>query len=99
MIRAAAGAHFLIPIIENMDWGSLRQQRLIDEYPYVLLSDLDHGDTDSHQSQDVLSELDAQVEEEGEERSFSNPELCERYRAAPLAILRDTQLTTLTGFR
>ena len=101
VVRAAAGAHFLIPILENMDWGTLRQQNIIDDYPYVLLSDLDDGSKSEnlHKFEDVLNELETEVEAEGEENSYSNPMLCERYRAVPLTTIRASDLKSLTGFR
>ena len=101
VVRAAAGAHFLIPIIENMNWATLRQQNIIDEYPYVLLSDLDHGsNTDDLQKfENVLNELETEVDSEGEERSYNNPEICERYRGVPLTTIRASDLTSLAGFR
>ena len=101
VVRAAAGAHFLIPIIENMNWASLRQQNIIDEYPYVLLSDLDHESNtdDLEKFENVLNELETEVDSEGEERSYNNPEICERYRGVPLTTIRASDLTSLAGFR
>ena len=100
VVRASAGAHFLIPIIENMEWGTLKQQNIIDDYPYVLLSDLDDGSNTENPNtfKDVLNELETEFDAEGEERSYSNPELCERYRGVPLATIRASELTSLTGF-
>ena len=63
VVRGGAGAHFLVPIIEGVEWGALQRDNLIDPFPFVLLSDLVHeagaGSRDQEAQQAELSELDA----------------------------------------
>ena len=68
-----------------------------------LTSDLVHeagaGSRDQEAQQVELSELDAVCDAEGEEASYRNPELCDRYKSLPLATIQHGDLTQLPGFR
>ena len=103
VVRGGAGAHFLVPIIEGVEWGALQRDNLIDPFPFVLLSDLVHeagaGSQDQETQRAELSELDAVCDAEGEEASYRNPELCDRYKSLPLATIQHGDLTQLPGFR
>ena len=73
-----------------------------------LTSDLVHeagaGSQDQEAQRAELSELDAvscvtRRRGEGEEASYRNPELCNRYKSVPLATIQHGDLTQLPGFR
>ena len=68
-----------------------------------LTSDLVHeagaGSQDQETQRAELSELDAVCDAEGEEASYRNPELCDRYKSVPLATIQHGDLTQLPGFR
>ena len=73
-----------------------------------LTSDLVHeagaGSQDQEAQRAELSELDAvscvtRRRGEGEEASYRNPELCDRYKSLPLATIQHGDLTQLPGFR
>ena len=68
-----------------------------------LTSDLVHeagaGSRDQEAQRAELSELDAVCDAEGEEASYRNPELCDRYKSLPLATIQHGDLTQLPGFQ
>jgi len=104
VVRAAAGAHFLIKIVENVTWQSLQSDGLIDKYPKVLLSDLVHdneavGQDDVREKQRALEELEQQCEEEGETNCYNNQELCDSYKSLPLETVHQRDLTDFPGFK
>ena len=57
------------------------------------------GSQDQETQRAELSELDAVCDAEGEEASYRNPELCDRYKSLPLASIQHGDLTQLPGFR
>ena len=104
VVRAAAGSHFLIKIVENVSWESLEAGDLIDKYPKVLLADLVHDlplsdGSQEREKQRALEELEQLCQEEGELKSYDNPELCERYQSLPLETLNHRDLTDLPGYK
>ena len=104
VVRAAAGSHFLIKIVEDVSWQSLEAGELIDQYPKVLLADLVHAlppsdETQRRENQRALEELEQQCLEEGETSGYNNPELCQRYQTLPLETLDHRELTSLPGYK
>ena len=104
VVRAAAGAHFLIKIVENVSWQSLESGDIIDKYPKVLLADLVHDlppsdETQEREKQRALEQLEQQCQEEGDSKCYDNPELCEKYQSLPLETLNHRELTHLPGYK
>ena len=104
VVRAAAGSHFLIKIVENVTWQSLESEGLIDKYPKVLLSDLVHddeavGEAEKGGTNKALQQLEEECEEEGETSCYNNLQLCERYKRLPLETIQHRDLTSLPGYR
>jgi len=98
VVRAAAGAHFLLPIVEKLDWSSIHT--MVDQYPKVLLADLDH---DQSSGKNVyyqeLDELDKVCDEDGEEMCYMNEEICDKYKRIPLSTINYGDLTSLPGYK
>jgi len=67
VLRAAAGAHFLIPIIEKVDWNMMNNH--IEDYSQVVLSDIVGQDLQveisEKERQKRLDELEIELVEEG----------------------------------
>ena len=80
VVRAAAGAHFLLPIVEEVKWSAVDEK-----WPMVVLADLLHdkeytGEPDS----DVLEKLEEDVTEQGIEEAFNDENLCNQFHNLPL---------------
>jgi len=82
VVRAGAGAHFLVPIVEDVGWDKLGEG-----WPMVILADLLHEEQQEFDMKVVdrkLEELEAVSSEEGEDIAYHNQELCMRYRELPV---------------
>jgi len=100
VVRAAAGSHFLIKILEDVSWQDLQSGGLIDKYPKVLLSDLvNDEEVAGEEREKELEQLEQQCQEEGETSCYNNPELCERYKSLALETVHHRDLTSLPGYR
>ena len=97
-MRAGAGAHFRVPITESVSWPQLVSRGLVQQYSKVFLSDLTHEHLSSD-DETTLEDLDSIVREEGEEESYNNAELCDRYRSLPLTTHKYDDHLDITGFR
>ena len=97
-MRAGAGAHFRVPITESVSWPELVSRGLVQQYSKVFLSDLTHEHLSSD-DQTALEDLDSIVREEGEEESYNNAELCDRYRSLPLTTHKYDDHLDIAGFR
>jgi len=111
VVRAAAGAHFLVPIVQDVGWDQLNGY--LPSYPQVLLADLVHNETpeDRELVQIQLEELEAECSEEGfhahepgedgvkRDISYLDEELCERYREIPLKTTPYSQFEMRPGVK
>eukprot|EP00090_Calanus_glacialis_P043703 TRINITY_DN7742_c0_g1_i3.p1 TRINITY_DN7742_c0_g1~~TRINITY_DN7742_c0_g1_i3.p1 ORF type:complete len:377 (-),score=162.96 TRINITY_DN7742_c0_g1_i3:106-1236(-) len=82
VLRAGAGAHFLVPVVEGVGWDTLAGR-----WPMVVLADLIHGEQEGVNQVVVdrmLEELDNVATEEGKDMAYQNQELCERYKELPV---------------
>ena len=82
VVRAGAGAHFLVPIVEGTGWD-----RLGERWPMVILADLLHEEQQEFDMKVVdrkLEELEVASTEEGKDIAYHNQELCTRYRELPV---------------
>jgi len=109
VVRAAAGAHFLVPIVQDVGWDQMANH--LPEYPQVLLADLVHSETEANeddQQQQLLDELEAESAQEGyhvqeaveevkRDISYLDEELCERYKHIPLTTTTYSDFTLRPG--
>ena len=82
VVRAGAGAHFLVPVVEGVGWDTLAGR-----WPMLVLADLVHGEQEGVKQVVVdrmLEELENATREEGRVMAYQNQELCERYRELPV---------------
>jgi len=82
VVRAGAGAHFLIPIVEGVGWDTFSNR-----WPLVVLADLLHEEQEEVDSSYVdrkLEEMEAVCREEGDVLSYQNQDQCMEYRKLPL---------------
>ena len=102
VVRAAAGAHFLVPVVERVEWGTLARDRMAGRWPMVVLADLVHGekgDWDQKVEDRVLEELDTVSREEGMDLAYKNQELCERYKELPVRTKQYSEFVLEPGYK
>ena len=105
MVRAAAGAHFLLPLVERVGWGDLAAAGMEDEFPLVVLADLQHGREQSHGQLDTeasLARLEEEVVQLGEEdknQLYGDAELAAQYRALPVRTEPYSQFKLPLGYK
>jgi len=80
VIRAGAGAHFLLPIIQNVEWNQVGKH--VDPYSKVLLSDL--VDDQDAESQENLAGLEKIIHEVGLDHCYADKEICDMAKTLPM---------------
>merc|ERR1719397_1581056 len=104
-VAAAAGAHFLLPLVERVGWGDLAASGMEDEFPLVVLADLQHGREQSHGQLDTeasLARLEEEVVQLGEEdknQLYGDAELAAQYRALPVRTEPYSQFKLPLGYK
>jgi len=96
VVRAGAGAHFLVPIVEWMGWDMLAEK-----WPMVVIADLIHERKDGLNMKEVereLEELDTMTMQEGKHEAYQNQELCMRYRELPVRAKTYSEFELEPGF-
>ena len=96
VVRAAAGAHFLVPVVEGVGWDTLA-----DRWPMVVLTDLLHGepeDMDNKLVDRTLEELGSVCREEGQSKAYQDQELCTRFRELPVRSKKYSEFELDPGF-
>jgi len=100
VVRAAAGAHFLVPVVEGVPWDKVHAGI---SWPMVVLADMVHedsemGDTcDQDKVDSMLEELETIGREEGKDKVYQNMELCEKYMEVPLRTKKYTDFDLEPG--
>jgi len=88
-IRAGAGTHFHVPLVEGVGWDMMTNQ-LPDKFPQVVLADLEHGvEDDQLQDTELLHILEQKSIQDGYEEiagelgrevAYLDTDLCEEYK-------------------
>merc|ERR1712098_575405 len=70
VIRAGAGAHFLLPIIQSVEWSQVDNH--VDPYAKVLLSDLVYDFDQDSESLEKHEDLEKIIQEIGLDRRYTD---------------------------
>jgi len=101
VVRAAAGAHFLVPAVEDVAWDKVQAGI---SWPMVVLADMVHGERelgnncDQVKLDNLLEELDIRTREEGENTIYQDMELCEEYRQLPVRTKKYSEFELDPGY-
>jgi len=95
VVRAGAGAHFHVPIVEDVEWQNIQHN-----WPMVALADMNINETvmNPETHDETLDSLDLQFQEEGMSKAFKNEELCQKYRSLPPRTLDYTDFHLEPGY-
>jgi len=101
VVRAAAGAHFLVPVVEGVEWVNLVRERLEDQWPMVVLADLIHSEREE-KDQKIVDRMVEDLEnislEEGRD-IFMNQELCDKFKEIPVRTIEYSKFDIEPGYR
>jgi len=82
VIRAGAGAHFLLPIIQSVEWSQVDNH--VDPYAKVLLSDLVYDFDQDSESLEKHEGLEKIIQEIGLDRCYTDKEICDYTKTIPM---------------